>query len=674
MNDNSIIKSKNIVLKLFIPLLLIIILVYEKNRDYMFFHQFVEILCTTFGASLTMMSINRFNLRRHNLFTYIGLGFSVICIANLVHILSFNDGKKYEQVLNFTLPMWLITSWLEHLVIILSLYFNKKAIGYLKAVTIFFAGGVAIFASLLMIYYYTKSNSIAYRRFIFINLNWGIIILIFIFVFIAVLGSTSISNDSKKYILVYLSLVIIYESIAKVTFTSYDNINYNIILTVHILKYLAYYTLFEGISKFLIQGTYSEMYEELKQMEKDQKHYSSILQKRMNLEIELQKMMEMSKSKYNILINSIPDSILIFEYEKINFINSSAKKLLEFICGDYKKIEKLKLGEFIDYIGSLSSTYTALEKNSMNFSIDIDGSIRLYDISTECINNKICVVLIRDVTDIGKIKNLKSELEGYIKDDEIKRQFYTNISHELRTPINVIFSALQLNDLYLLEKNKSGLSKNGENIKRNCLRLIRTINNFIDTNKLSEGYLTPDMKIYNIVDLVEDVAQSTIGYIEKFNMKLTFDVDEEEIYVKCDKELIERVILNLLSNNVKYGKPGGFIFVSITCDSDFVDICILNDSDSISEEEQDYIFDKFSKNQYSLNSRKEGSGLGLFISKALIELQEGEIKLNSFNYGNRFDIKFKRTKDYRGDYIEYKNANINELKEKVDIEFSDIYI
>ncbi|MBK1809053.1 hypothetical protein JHL18_00105 [Clostridium sp. YIM B02505] len=674
MNDSSIIKSKNIVLKLFIPLLLIIILVYEKNRDYMFFHQFVEVLCTTFGACLTMMSVNRFNLRRRNLFTYIGLCFSVLCIVNLVHILSFNDGKKYEEVLSFTLPMWLITSWLEHLVIILSLYFNKKSISYLKAIILFFVCGIAVFTSILMIYYYTKSDSIAYRRFIFINLNWMIIFIIFIFVFIGILRSKNISYDSKKYILVYMSLAIMYESVAKMTFTRYDDINYNLILTVHILKYLAYYSLFEGISKFLIQGTYSEMYDELKQMEKDQKHYSSILKKRMDLEIELQKMMEMSKSKYNILINSIPDSILIFEREKINFINSSAKSLLEFICGDYKKIEKLKFTEFIDYIGSLSSTYTALEKSIMNFSINIDGNIRLYDLSTESINSKICVVLIRDVTDIGKIKTLKSELEGYIKDDEIKRQFYTNISHELRTPINVIFSALQLNDLYLLEKNKNGLSKNGDNIKRNCLRLIRTINNFIDTNKLSEGYLTPDMRIYNIVDLVEDVAQSTVEYIDKFNMKLTFDVDEEEIYVKCDKELIERVILNLLSNSVKYGKAGGFIFVSITCDSDFVNICILNDSDSISEEERDYIFDKFSKNQYSLNSRKEGSGLGLFISKALIELQEGEITLNSFNYGNRFDIKFKRTKDHIGDYEEFRNVNINELKEKVDIEFSDIYI
>jgi signal transduction histidine kinase len=496
----------------------------------------------------------------------------------------------------------------------------------------------------------------------------------FILVFVGILISKSISNDSKKYILIYISLVIVYESIAKMTFTRYDDLNYNLIFTIHILKYLAYYSLFEGISKFLIQGTYSEMYDELKQMEKDQKRYSSVLKKRMDLEIELQKMMEMSKSKYNILINSIPDSILIFEYEKINFINSSAKKLLKLICGDYKKVEKLKFMEFIDFIGSLSSDYTSLEKSIMSFSINIGEDIRLYDLSTECINDKICVVLIRDVTDIAKIKTLKSELEGYIKDDEIKRQFYTNISHELRTPINVIFSALQLNDLYLLEKNKNGLSKNGDNIKKNCLRLIRTINNFIDTNKLSEGYLTPDMKIYNIVDLVEDVAQSTIEYINKFNMKLTFDVDEEEIYVKCDKELIERVILNLLSNSVKYGKEGGFIFVSITSDSNFVNICILNDSDSITEEEQDYIFDKFSKNQYSLNSRKEGSGLGLFISKALIELQEGEIKLNSLNYGNRFDIKFKRIKDYIGDYEEYKNVNMNELKEKVDIEFSDIYI
>jgi signal transduction histidine kinase len=495
--------------------------------------------------------------------------------------------------------------------------------------------------------------------------------------FVGIISTTlkdrNTSRDAKKYIIIYTILVLVYESISRINFYNIDKTNYDVVLMAHIFKYLAFYTLFEGISKFLIQGTYSEMYDELKQRQRDQNHYKSILQKRMDLEIELKKMMEMSKNKYNTLINSIADSILIFEGGNISYVNSSADKLLKLLYKDRKKIEKLNMDDFIEYISTLRRDNNG-EINKLSFVIkNSNGSSKVCDLTLECINNSICVVAIRDITDIGKVRTLKSELDNYIKDEKTKRQFYTNISHELRTPINVIYSALQLNDLYLEEKKKGGLEKNSENIKRNCLRLIRTINNFIDTNKISEGYLTPTMGIYNIVYLVENVAQSTLEYVNRFKMDLTFDADEEEIYVNCDMELLERVILNLLSNSVKYGQAGGCIFVAISCSDSDVNIRILNDSKKISDQEQSYIFDKFSKAQYDLNSRKEGSGLGLFISKALVELQGGDIRLDTFENGNRFTIRFDRVKDYECDYKMFTNNKFNELKEKVDIEFSDIY-
>ncbi|QAA33926.1 ATP-binding protein [Clostridium manihotivorum] len=673
MYDNSIVKSKNIVLKLFVPILLIIILIYEKNGDYMFFHQFVEILCTTFGVSLTMFSMNRFNLRKNNLFNYIGLNFSVICIVNVIHILSYSGGKKYEDIISFTLIMSFIMNYLEYLIILMSLYFTKRSISYVKSGVIFAIASFVLFITLMSSYYYTNSDINSYNRSVFIKINWIVIIFMFIGIITITLKNRNTSRDAKKYIVIYTILVLIYESISRINFYNFSKTNYDVVLMSHIFKYLAFYTLFEGISKFLIQGTYNEMYDELKQMERDQNHYKSILQKRMALEIELKKMMEMSKNKYNTLINSISDSILIFEHGEISFVNSSADNLLKLLYKDRMKIERLSLDDFIEYISTFRRDNNE-EINKLSFVIEnSNGSSKVYDLNLECINNSICVVDIRDITDIGKVRTLKSELDNYIKDEKTKRQFYTNISHELRTPINVIYSALQLNDLYLEEKKKDGLEKNSENIKRNCLRLIRTINNFIDTNKISEGYLTPTMSIYNIVYLVENVAQSTLEYVNRFKMELTFDADEEEIYVNCDMELLERVILNLLSNSVKYGRPGGYIFVSISCSDSDVSICILNDSKRISEQEQSYIFDKFSKAQYDLNSRKEGSGLGLFISKALVELQGGEIKLDTFENGNRFTIRFDRIKDYKCDYKMFTNNKFNELKEKVDIEFSDIY-
>ncbi len=76
----------------------------------------------------------------------------------------------------------------------------------------------------------------------------------------------------------------------------------------------------------------------------------------------------------------------------------------------------------------------------------------------------------------------------------IKKEFFANISHELKTPINLISSVLQLNKIYLKENKIDLVDNNRKIIIQNCLRLIRTINNFIDSNKISEGYVIPDKK------------------------------------------------------------------------------------------------------------------------------------------------------------------------------------
>lgn len=178
------------------------------------------------------------------------------------------------------------------------------------------------------------------------------------------------------------------------------------------------------------------------------------------------------------------------------------------------------------------------------------------------------ILYIHDISEIKENKKMREILEEYLQEDEIKKEFFSNISHELKTPINLIFSALQVNQIYFNENNLDGVNKNRKIIKQNCLRLIRTINNFIDANKISEGYLIPNLKIHNIVNIVEEVSMASNKYIKLINNTLTFDAQEEEIYVKCDKEMITRIMLNILSNSVKYGKQGGKINVSVELDKD----------------------------------------------------------------------------------------------------------
>lgn len=156
------------------------------------------------------------------------------------------------------------------------------------------------------------------------------------------------------------------------------------------------------------------------------------------------------------------------------------------------------------------------------------------------------------------------EIEEY---DRIRTEFFSNISHELRTPINVIFSALQIHELKLegcsCKDSNTDIYKYTKIMKQNCFRLLRLVNNLIDITKMDLGYFEINETNNNIISLVEDITLSVADYIENKGLSLVFDTDVEEKIIACDPEKIERVIMNLLSNAIKFTPCGGSIMVTI---------------------------------------------------------------------------------------------------------------
>jgi len=137
--------------------------------------------------------------------------------------------------------------------------------------------------------------------------------------------------------------------------------------------------------------------------------------------------------------------------------------------------------------------------------------------------------------------------------------------------------------------------------------------------------------------------------------------------------MIERVMLNLLSNTVKYGEKGATIFIDISITGGMIIIKVINNLYTISEDVKPYIFDKFSKTNKALNREREGSGLGLFLTRALLKLQNGTIGVESNNeIGTEFVITLPR--HIGGPCIDnYENIEMENIEAKVDTEFSDIY-
>ena len=271
------------------------------------------------------------------------------------------------------------------------------------------------------------------------------------------------------------------------------------------------------------------------------------------------------------------------------------------------------------------------------------------------------------------------QLEQLVANDKVKTEFLANMSHELRTPLNVICSTIQL--LKTLDGSKQlGDEKIKYYIKimnQNSLRLLRLINNIIDTTKLDANYISLNLKNGNIVYVVEEISQSVAEYIKNNGITLIFDTDVEEKTIAFDEEKIERIMLNLLSNAVKFTKKNGSILVNIYDKGDFIKISVQDTGIGIPKNKLKFIFERFAQIDKSTSRQNEGSGIGLALVKSLVEMHDGKISVNSEEgKGSEFIITLPVKKvDKEEEGKSFKNREVFETnyEENLSIEFSDIY-
>lgn len=298
------------------------------------------------------------------------------------------------------------------------------------------------------------------------------------------------------------------------------------------------------------------------------------------------------------------------------------------------------------------------------------------------------ISLVKQITVVNKqVENLNEEnrenrrqVEELLEYDKLKTEFFTNLSHELRTPLNVIISTVQL--LTSLDKSKTL----GEDkikyylsiMNQNSLRLLRLINNIIDMTKLDGNYLTLNLTNNNIVYVVEDICQSVAEYIKNQNIDIVFDTDVEEKIMTFDEEKLERIILNILSNAVKFTNSNGSIFVNIYDKEAFIEISIRDTGVGIPKDKLEFIFERFAQLDKSLSRRSEGSGIGLSLVKSLVEMHEGKIIARSeLEKGTEIiislPVKLIEDEQLRNNVI-YKQVKDSKYEKTIPMEFSDIYM
>ena len=247
-------------------------------------------------------------------------------------------------------------------------------------------------------------------------------------------------------------------------------------------------------------------------------------------------------------------------------------------------------------------------------------------------------------------------------------QYLLNIIHDLRSHLNVITSAAQfMEHNYKDDKNLKCI----EIIKRNSFKMLKLINNLIDSNKIKNNYYKLNKKNIDIVPMIEN----TISCIEKFaserNVNLIFDTNEEECIMAIDPEAIDRVIMNLLSNAIKFSNENSNIYINLVVKDKEIELSFKDEGCGISKEEKERIFDRFYQGKN--NDNIEGSGIGLNLCMLFVKAHDGKIFLESeINKGSIFTVILPRKIE---DHIETvkEEGNLINKNQAVEIEFSDTY-
>lgn len=380
------------------------------------------------------------------------------------------------------------------------------------------------------------------------------------------------------------------------------------------------------------------------------------------------------------VLNYLDDVVIIKEGEKTIYVNHAFEKLYGLNCKEvYKersmivKLDRIHPEDRYKF-NNIDFGDFFMEKARI---VRADNEVRNVLFRANSIKNENGesirrIIVINDITDTIEKNN---EME------KLRMEFFANISHEFKTPVNLIYSALQLLELKLknyMDGDENSYINYIKVAQQNVFRLLKLINNLIDSTKLEAGFFNININIKNhdIVSCVEDITMSICEFAEKNKISITFDTEEEEKIIAFDLNHLERVLLNILSNSIKFNRENGSIDVTMSFDEKYVNISIKDTGIGIPKDKIDLLFDRFKKINNRLTKVNEGSGIGLFIANELVKINGGEMMVNSeLGEGTEFIVKLpiKKIATEALEEIALTPCERENREELYKVELSDIY-
>ena len=625
---------------------------YISLKDILFYSVIITII---FSFSTVMFFFHAEMIL--DLFNILALIISMILLMFSIHLKTIT-GKKIYDIIKIYL---LINCIIQMIVLTPSEHFKTLQI-FLKQTQYSEVCNFRIINRILVYYILTKyrekneENKIMYMEYVLLFIILTLLIYINSFLNIKLILIICVS------ILLIISCRYTYKNKMK-DYVKVDLLNLNIILTTidYVIKILATKFFIYNIDKFsdlimqivfistliaiivnITKENYNFIFKETIDTNKHLEYINrEIIKNNYKLEEAFQELKD-KQSLYKEFLEKLPNPIVIIN-DKSRIIYCNPQFLNEIKVKNLRQVVNKKIDNYIDFkynLKKLTKDYKNLPKTS---NIKINNKkmeSRLFDLDNEELEY---IILFKDLTEEIKLSEIKEEFENIKVREEIKKNFLSNISHDLKIPVNVIYSAIQLEKILIDNNDIEKIKMYNEISKQNCFILTKFTNNLIDISKIDSENLEVNFILENIVKFVEDYIYSLSPYINNSGLEISFDTDEEEIYIYFDKEMMQRVILNLISNSIKFTKVKGMISIYIKNYEDYVEIEISDNGIGMSKEFINKAFIKYEMEDRGKNSNSTGFGVGLFVVYNLIKAQSGSIDISSkVGQGTTFIIKLNK--------------------------------
>ena len=218
----------------------------------------------------------------------------------------------------------------------------------------------------------------------------------------------------------------------------------------------------------------------------------------------------------------------------------------------------------------------------------------------------------------------------------MKSRFVSMASHEFRTPLSTVLSSVSLVDRYTKPEDEAKRAKHINRIKSSVRNLTSILNDFLSLDKLEQGKIDIAPTRFSIIEFSKDIVEE-MQAVSKINQKVVYKHRGKQTELQTDKQILKNIVINLMSNAIKYSPEATTIWMSSRLDESGLVISVKDEGIGIPEKDQKHMFERFFRSKNSINI--QGTGLGLNIVSRYLDMIDGSIKFESEeNVGSTFTV------------------------------------